>query len=72
MFHCPKKITISKISFSFSLIFLVNKLANIHSKAKKKKKRSLQNVQTQMGEVVVTVVATTLKPRSPAKSISNK
>ena len=25
-----------------------------------------------MGEVVVTVVATTLKPRSPAKSISNK
>ena len=35
MFHCPKKITISKISFSFSLIFLVNKLANIHSKAKK-------------------------------------
>jgi len=25
-----------------------------------------------MGEVAVTVAATTLKPRSPAKSISNK
>ena len=29
----PKKITISKISFFFSLIFLGNKLANTHSKA---------------------------------------
>ena len=28
--------------------------------------------QTQMGEVAVIVVATTLKPRSPAKSIFHK
>ena len=46
--------------------------SNNNNNQKKKKNDPYKMFQTQMGEVVFTVATTTLKPKSPAKSISNK